>query len=181
MLLILFMMLIFTIGLGVILNKKKSILHLQNTAHAYLCMKEYSGIYEQFKKHIRSTNKIILLLNTVKKGSLVIPALGIVTASNSHKLEKMVMASQQIHFVSFLKYLGHLQQKKCTFTPQLFKSPVHYRGLSLERTVNNTVKMRSEMWHVLLLNQKIQLKITHRPQKSTITELLTSRENKLLL
>lgn len=169
---LLILCLIFTLSLSTVYKKIKQINKGKEIAKAFLCTKEYTGLYKDHVKKISKLNRLILILNSTKKISLFIPGIGPITSHNAHQAERTLILLQNGQHVSYLKKMYELYKSSCSFSPQVFKTAFEHRGYQLKRGPFNQAKIRKSPWQVYYLSFYQRLKIIHHRRKSSVEELL---------
>lgn len=160
-----------TIGLGVIKLKIHNLKATKDKTKQFLCVKEYTGSLKEHFKKIQKINRYIKSLNHSKNASLFLPGYGLVARSAFKNIENILIKSQNIIHISYLKYLRGLNKKGCSFSAQIYKTPFRHRGFSLKRNHFNEAIAREKKWSSYIISSSVTLKIVQQKQKSIVTKV----------
>jgi hypothetical protein len=132
---------------------------LQRRTHLFLCAKETSGEMKRYLTFMGRTNWGI---KNAQRASLImvfIPGLQ-GGAAQADKVKKILIHTQELSLIAYLKKLNDLKKKGCPLDPRILITPFELAGFGYKRDLNERAKLREKEWTYYLLKKPYLLELS---------------------
>lgn len=167
-----------------IYSEQKNYLEIKDRSQVFLCQKKIIDNTEKLIKNIELLNLAIKSRTAIQIIALFFPGVNLTTLSTT-QLKEIIQLKQRFELVAYMKNLGALELKKCSFEKNVYKTPYELNLLDFKRNSSGETILRDRQWKQKTfgknffltseyeLKRKFPLKLDRHVSESTIKKVMS--------